>query len=184
MLAGWKADPQNQYTTDDLFRKYVELYNACLSKKPADMHVGVHICRGNFVNSRHFSEGGYDRIAVQLFRDLDVDTYYLEYDTERAGGFEPLQHLPLQKNVVVGVVTSKFAPLEDLAEMKRRVLKAAEFVAKGSGQTVDQALQRIGVSPQCGFASHSWGNAIDREGMIGKLKLVKQLAESIWPGEP
>ena len=184
MLAGWKADSQNQYTADHLLQKYIELYNACISKKPADMHVGVHICRGNFVNSRHFSEGGYDRIAVKLFRELNVDTYYLEYDTPRAGGFEPLEHLPPHKNVILGVVTSKFAHLEDMEELKQRVHKAAGFVAKGAGQTPQQALQRIGVSPQCGFASHSWGNAIDRDGMIGKLKLVKQLAEAIWPGEP
>jgi methionine synthase II (cobalamin-independent) len=184
MLEGWKADPLNKYTAEELFAKYVELYNACLSKRPADMHVGVHICRGNFVNSRHFSEGGYDRIAAKLFKELNVDTYYLEYDTPRAGGFEPLEQLPSHKNVIIGCITSKFPQLEDLGEMKQRVLKAAEFVARGSGETVEDALRRMGVSPQCGFASHSWGNAIDRDGMIAKLKLVKQLADAIWPGEP
>lgn len=84
MIAGWNADPLNKYSVDDLLDKYIKLYNDCLAKRPADMHVGVHLCRGNFVNSRHFSEGGYDRIAVKLFKELNVDTYYLEYDTPRA----------------------------------------------------------------------------------------------------
>lgn len=183
MLEGWKADPLNEYSTDNLFEAYIKLYNDCLSKRPADMHVGVHLCRGNF-KSRHFAEGAYDRIAVKLFNDLNVDTYYLEYDTPRAGGFEPLEHLPKHKNVILGVVTSKFPELEDFEEMKTRVLQAAECVARGSGQSVDEALKRMGVSPQCGFASHCGGNAIDHNAMVEKLKLVRRLADDIWPGEP
>ncbi|PGH07593.1 hypothetical protein AJ80_07982 [Polytolypa hystricis UAMH7299] len=184
MLQGWKEDKLNVYTADELLDEYIKLYNDCISKCPADMHVGVHLCRGNFVKSRHFSEGGYDRIAIKLFQELNVNTYYLEYDTPRAGGFEPLKLLPKDKNVIVGVVTSKFPELEDFGEMKQRVLDAAKFVAEGSGQTVQEALRRMGVSPQCGFASHSEGNAIDHAGMVGKLKLVRQLADDIWPGEP
>ncbi|KAL1954118.1 hypothetical protein VTO42DRAFT_1742 [Malbranchea cinnamomea] len=184
MLQGWEQDPLNKRTPDELFIQYIKLYNDCICKRPADMHVGIHLCRGNFVNSRHFAEGAYDRIAVTLFNELNVDTYYLEYDTPRAGGFEPLQHLPKHKNVILGVVTSKFPALEDLEKMKERVFEAAAFVARGSGQSVEEALKRLGVSPQCGFASHSWGNAIDREAMIEKLKLVRRLADAIWPGEP
>ncbi|KAK2786157.1 hypothetical protein FQN53_006919 [Emmonsiellopsis sp. PD_33] len=184
MLEGWKADTLNTCKADEQLDAYIKLYNACISKRPADMHIGVHLCRGNFVKSRHFSEGGYDRIAVKLFQELEVDTYYLEYDTPRAGGFEPLKELPKNKNVIVGVVTSKFPPLEDHAEMKKRVLDAAAFVAEGAGETVEQALKRMGVSPQCGFASHSTGNALGREDMIAKLKLVRELADDIWPGEP
>lgn len=184
MLAGWKADTFNRYTADELFDAYVGLYNDCISKRPADMHIGVHVCRGNFVNSRHFSEGGYDRIAAKLFNELNVDTYYLEYDTPRAGGFDPLIHLPKNKNVIVGVITSKFPQLEDVSEMRERVMKAAKIVAQGSNESVEEALERMGVSPQCGFASHSSGNAVDRDDMVAKLKLVRQLADSIWPGQP
>jgi hypothetical protein len=104
------------------------------------------------MGSRHFAEGAYDRIAKQLFQDLHVDTYMLEYDTERAGGFEPLQYLPKGKTAILGVVTSKFAELEDKAEMVKRVRAAADYVAKGTGQSHDEALKQLGVSPQCGFA--------------------------------
>ncbi|MCJ1254935.1 hypothetical protein MMC24_002751 [Lignoscripta atroalba] len=184
MLAGWKEDKSNTKSADELLDEYVKLYNDCISKRPADMHVGVHLCRGNFVGSRHFSEGGYDRIATKLFQQLNVDTYYLEYDTPRAGGFEPLKYLPKEKNVILGVITSKFPEMEDLEEMKKRVFQAADFVAEGNNETQKEALQRLGVSPQCGFASHSSGNAVVRDDMIAKLKLVRELADSIWPGEP
>ena len=174
----------NTKSADQLLDEYIDLYNDCISKRPADMHVGVHLCRGNFVNSRHFSEGGYDRIATKLFRSLNFDTYYLEYDTPRAGGFEPLKELPPNKNVILGVITSKFPKLESVEEMKERVYQAADFVAQGSGQTKEEALKRLGVSPQCGFASHSAGNAVVRDDMVNKLKLVRELADSIWPDEP
>ncbi|KAK5659893.1 hypothetical protein OQA88_13356 [Cercophora sp. LCS_1] len=167
-----------------LFDSYITLYNACLSDRPPDLHVGIHLCRGNFAYSRHFSEGGYDRVANKLFNAINADTYFLEYDTERAGGFEPLEHLPAHKNVIVGVITSKFPELEDLEEMRQRVFEAADYVAKGAGQTREEALKRMGVSPQCGFASHHLGNSVTREDMIAKLKLVRELANSIWPGEP
>ncbi|KAI7602077.1 methionine synthase, partial [Hortaea werneckii] len=120
MLSGWKQDPANTRSADDLFDAYIKFYNECF-KRPADMHLGIHLCRGNFVNSRHFSEGGYDRIARKLFKDLNVSTYYLEYDTSRAGGFEPLKELPKEKNVVLGVITSKFPQMEDKEEMKQRI---------------------------------------------------------------
>ncbi|EAU35199.1 conserved hypothetical protein [Aspergillus terreus NIH2624] len=183
MLAGWKEDPLNIHSADEVFQKYIKLYNDLLSKRPADFHVGVHICRGNFVGSRHFSEGGYDRIATKLFQELNVDTYYLEYDTPRAGGFEPLKELPKHKNVILGVVTSKFPELEDKEEMKKRVYDAAKFIAEGNNISVEEALDQVGVSPQCGFASHREGNAIDRTGMINKLKLVREIANDIWPGQ-
>ncbi|KAE8355193.1 hypothetical protein BDV28DRAFT_163409 [Aspergillus coremiiformis] len=183
MLAGWKADPLNVISADETFEKYIKQYNDLLSKRPADFHVGVHICRGNFVGSRHFSEGGYDRIATKLFRELNVDTYYLEYDTPRAGGFEPLKELPKHKNVILGVVTSKFAQLEDKEEMKKRIYDAAKIIAEGNHISVEEALKQVGVSPQCGFASHREGNAIDWDGMIAKLKLVREIANDIWPNE-
>ena len=184
MLAGWGKDPLNIYTADELLAKYIDLSNACISQIPSDMHVGVHLCRGNFVNSRHFSEGGYDRIATLLFQKLNMHTYYLEYDTPRAGGFEPLQSLPKNKNVILGVVTSKFPAMEDEEEMVKKIKEAAKWMAKGSGESEKEALNRCGVSPQCGFASHSSGNAVKREDMIEKLKLVRRIADRIWPGEP
>ena len=183
MLEGWKTDSNNTVTADELLDLYIDLYNDCISQIPSDMHVGVHLCRGNFVNSRHFSEGGYDRIATKLFTKLNMHTYYLEYDTPRAGGFEPLAHLPKNKNVILGVVTSKFPELEDKEEMKKRVYEAAKIMAEGQGESVEESLKRMGVSPQCGFASHAEGNLIDIEGMKRKLKLVREIAEEVWPGE-
>ncbi|KAI1336666.1 5-methyltetrahydropteroyltriglutamate-homocysteine methyltransferase [Xylariaceae sp. FL0016] len=181
MLAGFKADGEDP---DALLDSYVKLYNDCLAGRPGDLHVGIHLCRGNFAYSKHFSEGGYDRIATKLFREIDIDTYFLEYDTERAGTFAPLRELPPHKNVVLGVVTSKFPELEDLEATKARVFEAADVIGGGAGQTREQALQRMGVSPQCGFASHHLGNSVTKEDMIAKLKLVRELANSIWPGEP
>ena len=136
------------------------------------------------MGSRHFSEGAYDAIASKMFTGLDVNTFYLEYDTPRAGGFEPLKFLPKEKNVVLGVVTSKFPELEDKQEMVDRVYKAADYVAEGSGQSREDALDRLSVSPQCGFASHAEGNALEREDMRKKLQLVRSIADEVWPGQP
>ncbi|KAJ6018915.1 hypothetical protein N7522_000982 [Penicillium canescens] len=182
-LNGFKEDPLNVYTADDMFEKYIKQYNDCFVNLPADMHVGVHLCRGNFVGSRHFSEGGYDRIAIKLFQELNVHTYYLEYDTPAPAASRPLKFLPTHKNVILGVVTSKFATLEDKEEMKTRVIDAAKFIAEGNNISLDAALNQVGVSPQCGFASHREGNAIDWDGMINKLKLVRDIANDIWPNQ-
>lgn len=184
MLTGWEKDSLNTKTVEQTLDNYISLYNDCISKRPADMHVGVHLCRGNFVNSRHFSEGGYDRVAKKMFQDLHVDTYYLEYDTPRSGGFEPLKYLPKDKNVILGVITSKFPDMEDMEAMKKKVYEAAKYLAEGNNESQKDALQRLGVSPQCGFASHASGNAVKHDDMINKLTLVRKLADSIWPGEP
>lgn len=157
--------------------------NPQLSPLKTKTHLLTPHPQGNFRGSRHFSEGGYEHIATKLFQSLNVSTYYLEYDTARAGTFEPLLHLPPHKNVIVGVVTSKFPELEDVAKMKERVFAAADVVAEGAGQTREQALRRMGVSPQCGFASHEEGNAIKWRDMENKLRLVRKIAEEIWPGE-
>ena len=183
MLEGWKIDPENFQTADEQFDAYLKFYNACF-ERPSDFHLGIHLCRGNYVGSKHFSEGAYDRIATKLFNNLNVSTYYLEYDTPRAGGFEPLKYLPKDKNVVVGVVTSKFDDMEDKKEMVDRVYKAADFVAEGSKQSREEALERLSVSPQCGFASHAEGNAITHDGMRKKLQLVRAIADEVWPGQP
>lgn len=183
MIEGWKKDPANTRTIDNLFDAYISFYNDCF-KRSDDMHLGIHLCRGNFVGSRHFSEGGYDRIATKLFNELNVNTYYLEYDTPRAGGFEPLKQLPKDKNVIIGVITSKFPEMEDKEEMKERIYRAADFVSKGTDSSKEEALQRLGVSPQCGFASHEDGNSLGYDDMVRKLKLVRSLADEVWPGEP
>ncbi|KXS94621.1 hypothetical protein AC578_10640 [Pseudocercospora eumusae] len=183
MLKGWKEDKENFQTADEQLDAYIKFYNACF-ERPADFQLGIHLCRGNYLGSKHFSEGAYDAIARKLFNDLNVSTYYLEYDTPRAGGFEPLKYLPRNKNVVVGVVTSKFPELENQKEMVDRVYKAAEYIAEGSGQTREQALDQLSVSPQCGFASHAEGNSLGYEDMRKKLQLVRSIADEIWPGQP
>lgn len=181
MLAGFKEAGED---ASALLDAYIKLYNDCVSKVPAEMHIGIHLCRGNFVNGKHFSEGGYESIATKLFQDLNVSTYYLEYDTPRAGGFEPLKFLPCGKSVILGLITSKFPALENISEMKAKVDKAVDMICSGTGESKEEARGRLGVSPQCGFASHSDGNNVGHEEMIEKLKLVRKLADEVWPGEP
>ncbi|KAK4031980.1 hypothetical protein C8A01DRAFT_51117 [Parachaetomium inaequale] len=180
---GWAEDSDNIGSVDDLLDAYIELYNDCISKLPADFHTGVHLCRGNFIGGRFFSEGGYDVIAQKLFTKLKVNTFYLEYDTERAGGFEPLKFLPKDRNVVIGAVSTKLRELEDKEEVKRRIYQAADFVAEGNGQTREEALKRICVSPQCGFSTHESGYPLTEEDEKNKLALIRQIADEIW-GEP
>ncbi|KAK0386904.1 hypothetical protein NLU13_5217 [Sarocladium strictum] len=180
---GWAEDKDNIGTVDDLLDAYIGLYNDVLSQIPKDMHTGIHLCRGNFIGGRHFAEGSYDIIAQKLFQTLDVDTFYLEYDTERAGGFEPLQYLPKNKNVVVGVISTKLPQLEDKEDVKKRVISAAEWVAKGSGESTEEALKRVCVSPQCGFSTHESGYPLNEEEQTAKLALIRKIADEIW-GEP
>lgn len=180
---GWEEDPANAGTVEDLLDAYIALYNDCVSRAPADMHFGIHLCRGNFIGGRHFAEGAYDIIARKLFQDLNLHTFYLEYDTERAGGFEPLKFLPKGKNVVVGVVSTKKRELEDKETMKQRLYKAAEFVAEGRGESREEALESICVSPQCGFSTHETGYPLSLEDEKNKLALVRQIADEVW-GEP
>ena len=161
----------------------MRFYNKCF-ERPADFHLGIHLCRGNYVGSKHFSEGAYDAIAKTMFEDLNVSTFYLEYDTSRAGGFEPLKFLPKDKNVVLGVVTSKFPELEKKEDMIARVHLAADYVAEGSGCSREEALERLSVSPQCGFASHAEGNSLGYEDMRKKLQLVRAIADDVWKGQP
>jgi len=130
------------------------------------MHIGLHLCRENFVKSRNFNERLYDRTAKELLQKVNVHTFYLEFDTERAGGFEPLQYLPHNKNVVLGVVSSKYPELEDFDATLARVYDAAGYISKRSGRSEREALEQICVSPQCGFVSHSSGNAVGMDDMV------------------
>jgi len=159
---------------------YIKTYNDMLLDKPPDLVVGVHLCRGNS-KGRYFFHGGYDRIAIKLFQELNVDCYYLEYDTERAGTFEPLRHLPKNKVVVLGIVSTKVSKLEDIDELKARVRQAAELISQSDEKrTIDEALNQICISPQCGFASHSEGNPVSDDDVRKKLGLVVQTAKQIW----
>ncbi len=180
---GWAKDKDNDGTVDDLLDSYIKLYNDSLANAPADLHSGIHLCRGNFIGGRHFAEGAYDIIAQKLFTTLNVDTFYLEYDTERAGGFEPLKYLPKNKNVVIGAISTKLKKLEDKEEVKQRIYKAAEVIAEGSHQTKEEALKRIELSPQCGFSTHETGYPLSDEDQSNKLRLIRQIADEIW-GEP
>ncbi len=148
---------------------YIALMNAALAKKPAGMTVCTHLCRGNF-RSSWVASGGYDHVAEALFGQLNVDGFFLEYDDERSGGFEPLRYVPKGKMVVLGLVTSKRAALEDKDFLKRRIDEAARFVP----------LDQICLSPQCGFSSTVDGNSLSVEQEIAKLALVVETAREVW----
>ncbi|KZV99114.1 UROD/MetE-like protein [Exidia glandulosa HHB12029] len=178
MISGMKEVGIDSEALLDL---YIDVYNKIIAGRPKDLTIGVHLCRGNFRGGIHFSEGGYDRIAVKLFNVMKMDCYYLEYDTERAGTFEPLKHLPRDRTVVLGLISSKIGKLEDMEDLKARINHAAELIASGEEKrSKEEALNQICISPQCGFASHSDGNNVTDEDMYKKLKLVTETAKQIW----
>ena len=157
------GDAQHQHQT------YIRLINSALAKRPPGMTICTHMCRGNF-RSSWVATGGYDYVAEALFSDLNVDGFFLEYDDERSGGFEPLRFVPKDKIVVLGLVTSKRPELETKDDLKRRVEQASKYVP------VDQ----ICLSPQCGFSSTVEGNTLTIDDQIAKLKLVVETAREIW----
>ena len=148
---------------------YIALTNASLAGRPADMTVGFHICRGN-LKGTWLSRGGYDAVAEKLFERLDVDHFCLEYDTERAGGFSPLAAMPEDKGVVLGLISSKLPPLEDPAAVEARIAEASRYVP----------LDRLAVSPQCGFSSAVIGNPVSPDDQRAKLALVVEIAGRVW----
>jgi len=143
--------------------------NAALKGLPADMTVTMHLCRGNF-RSTFVGSGGYEPIAEVLLQGIDVHGYFMEYDTERAGGFEPLRFLPKHKTAVLGLVTSKFPQLEPKDEIKRRIDEAAKIVP----------LEQLCLSPQCGFASTEEGNLLSEDEQWAKLRHVAEIAGEVW----
>ena len=153
---------------DELARKYVDLINLALEAKPADMTITTHICRGNF-RSTWFSSGGYEPIAPALFANANYDGFFLEYDSDRAGGFEPLAHIRDQV-VVLGLITSKFPELEDEDAVIARIHEAAKYVP----------LDRLRLSTQCGFSSTEEGNVLTEEEQWAKIALVKRIADRVW----
>ncbi len=147
---------------------YAYLDSAAIENRPGDMAVNMHICRGNY-HSTWAGSGGYEPIAETLFGTVNVDGFYLEYDSDRAGGFEPLRFIKNQL-VVLGLVTSKSPELEDKEKVKRRIAEAAEFVP----------LDRLCLSPQCGFASTEEGNILTKEDQWKKLRLIREIANEVW----
>ena len=146
------------------------MINQALKAKPADMAITTHVCRGNF-RSTWISEGGYEPVAEILLGQLNYDGYFLEYDTDRAGGFEPLRFLPKgSKQVVVGLVTSKSGTLEKKDDIKRRLDEASKFAA----------LDQLCLSPQCGFASTEEGNVLTEEQQWAKLAMIVEIAREVW----
>jgi 5-methyltetrahydropteroyltriglutamate--homocysteine methyltransferase len=156
--------------TDHLADRYAALINASIPDKPDDMIITTHVCRGNF-RSTWISSGGYEPVAEQLLGNTAYDGYFLEYDSERAGGFEPLRFLPKgPKRVVLGLVTSKFGRLENMDDLKRRIDEAAKFAPR----------EQFCISPQCGFASTEEGNELAEAEQWAKLKLCVDTAREVW----
>ena len=155
---------------DELPATYAALINESIKGRPDDMAVCIHLCRGN-AKSQWFASGDYEPIADKMFNLTDVDGFFLEYDDERSGGFEPLRFVPKgNKVIVLGLVTTKFDVVESKDELKRRVEEASKYV------DIDQ----LALSPQCGFSSNAVGNLITVDDEIAKLQLVMETAEEIW----
>jgi methionine synthase II (cobalamin-independent) len=154
---------------DKLPEIYADMLNAAMSDIPSDMTISMHLCRGNF-RSTHVASGGYEPVAEILFNKIKVDGYFMEYDTERAGGFEPLRFVPKGKTIVLGLVTTKTGQLESPDELRRRIDEAAKFV------DIDQ----LALSPQCGFASTEEGNVLAEEEQWAKLRMIVELANEVW----
>ena len=155
---------------DGLQPIYARVINTALEARPADMTITTHGCRGNF-RSTWIAEGGYEPVAETLLGRLNYDGYFLEYDTERAGGFEPLRFLPKGKKIVVlGLVTSKSGTLEKRDDIKRRIEEAAKFAS----------LEQFCLSPQCGFASTEEGNILAEDEQWAKLAMIAEIAEQVW----
>jgi 5-methyltetrahydropteroyltriglutamate--homocysteine methyltransferase len=155
---------------DHLQETYTKCINKALEAKPADMVITTHVCRGNF-RSTFISSGGYEPVAESLLAKCNYDGYFLEYDSDRAGGFEPLRFLPKgNKVVVLGLVTSKFGALEKKDDVKRRIDEATKHAA----------LDQLALSPQCGFASTEEGNVLADDEQWAKLKMIVDLSKEVW----
>ena len=148
---------------------FIRRLNEVLAHKPAGMAITVHMCRGNF-RSAWAAEGSYDFVAEALFGELNVDGFFVEYDDERSGGFEPLRFVPEGKQVVLGLVTTKRGELEPKDSLRRRIDAASKFIP----------LDQLCLSPQCGFASNVAGNDITADQQLAKLRLVVETAAEVW----
>ena len=164
MMKARGDDPQ--HAVNEL---YPEMINRAFANRPPSLHLAMHLCRGNN-QSGWFGEGGYDSIADVLFNKINVDSYFLEYETVRAGTFEPLRFVPKNKTVVLGLVSSKLPQLESGDMLKRRIDEAAKYVD----------LDQLSLSPQCGFASSTEGNRLTEAEQMAKLRLVVEVANQVW----
>jgi 5-methyltetrahydropteroyltriglutamate--homocysteine methyltransferase len=163
-IASIGGDPERQHV------EYIRHINEALAERPAGMRVTTHMCRGNF-RSGWAAEGGYDFVAEALLNDLEVDGFFMEWDDERSGGFEPLRFLPTgEKQVVLGLVTTKRGELESRDELLRRIEEASRFAP----------LEQLCLSPQCGFSSTVEGNQLSEEEQWAKLRLIVEVAEEVW----
>jgi 5-methyltetrahydropteroyltriglutamate--homocysteine methyltransferase len=157
---------------DTLIDRYAWMMHEAIKDRPADMTIAMHMCRGNY-RSTYAAEGGYDPAADAVFNKTGVDVFFMEYDTERAGGLEPLRLLPKgRQRVMAGFITTKSGTMESLDELRRRFDDAAKYCD----------LDQLGIAPQCGFASTEEGNAISQDDQRRKLELVVETAEAIWGG--
>jgi 5-methyltetrahydropteroyltriglutamate--homocysteine methyltransferase len=154
---------------NELPHTYARLINDAIAGRPKDMVATLHVCRGNF-EGHWLAEGGYEPVAEVLFNEVGVTGYFLEYDSDRAGGFEPLRFVPKGKTVVLGLVTTKLAQLESKDALKRRIDEAAKHVP----------LDQLALSPQCGFASGERGNKLSIDQEAAKLRLVVEVAREVW----
>ncbi|HZD74356.1 MAG TPA: 5-methyltetrahydropteroyltriglutamate--homocysteine S-methyltransferase [Actinomycetota bacterium] len=154
---------------EHLHLRYIRQINAALEGRPEGMTVTTHMCRGNY-RSSWAASGGYDFVAEALFNELGVDGFFLEYDDERSGGFEPLRFVPEGKMVVLGLVTTKRGELESKDELKRRIEQASRFVP----------LERLCLSPQCGFSSTVEGNRLTYDQQVAKLRRIVETAHDVW----
>jgi 5-methyltetrahydropteroyltriglutamate--homocysteine methyltransferase len=133
------------------------------------MMTAMHLCRGNF-QSTFVASGGYEPVAEILFNEIDIQAYFMEYDSDRAGGFEPLRFVPKNKTVVLGLVTSKSGTLESKDELKRRIDQASKYIS----------LDQLCLSPQCGFASTEEGNILAEDEQWAKLRMIVELSQEVW----
>jgi 5-methyltetrahydropteroyltriglutamate--homocysteine methyltransferase len=172
MLCDPKYREQMKARGDDpekLGTLYGDLINAAMSDIPSDMTITMHMCRGNY-KSTYMGAGGYEAVQEILFNRINVHGFFMEYDSDRAGGFEPLRMVPKDKTVVLGLVTSKTGKLESKDELKRRIDQAAKFIP----------LQQLCLSPQCGFASTEEGNTLAEDEQWAKLRMIVEVAKEVW----
>ncbi len=170
------CDPEQRQTMRDrgddparLPEVYADMINAAIADRPSGMRITMHLCRGNF-RSSWIAQGGYEPVAELLFHRIGVDGYFMEFDSERAGGFEPLRLVPKGKTVVLGIVTSKTGALETVDYLQRRIEEAAKFVD----------LEQLCLSPQCGFASTEEGNSLTEDEQWAKLARIVEVAGKVW----
>lgn len=165
----WKSMAGTGFTLESEAGKYLRVNNLALEGRPADLVVTTHVCRGNY-HSTYATRGSYDPVAPWLFAHENVDAFYLEYDDERSGSFEPLAFIPADKKVVLGLVTTKSPVLEDRQAVIARIREAERYVP----------LERLYLSPQCGFASCEIGNKLTEDDQWAKLRLVQDIAHQVW----